>query len=298
MKSAFFPIFSLILGFTAVFAQAPDFTDEERELMDRASLAYGTKLAQDLVKNGISLDVESFQNAFQAILDGETALADKSAISATFGELRKPNPEIGDELKDRAGKAYGTYLAEELTEDGVYLNAEKLAKAFAAVQDGKDPLTDAEAVEKAFGEVNGFLGRRKIEAFAESDNAVEKKNARYLLDNAKKDGVHWTASGMQFKVLNEADGPKPKASDRVKVHYTGKLIDGTVFDSSTGGEPIEFGLGGVIPGWTEGLQLMGAGSKYRLFIPYKLGYRETGSPPKIPGYATLVFDVELLEINP
>ena len=121
----------------------------------------------------------------------------------------------------------------------------------------------------------------------------------FLAENKLKEGVQTTASGLQYIVLKSSEGEKPQSTDTVKVHYTGKLPDGTVFDSSVErGEPIEFPLNGVIPGWTEGLQLMTVGSKYKLFIPSNLGYGERGVPQAgIPPYSPLVFDVELLDIK-
>ncbi|MBR1630575.1 MAG: FKBP-type peptidyl-prolyl cis-trans isomerase [Paludibacteraceae bacterium] len=120
----------------------------------------------------------------------------------------------------------------------------------------------------------------------------------FLAQNAKRPEVRTTESGLQYEVLIPADGPKPTASNKVKVHYEGRLIDGKVFDSSyQRGEPIEFELGRVIAGWTEGLQLMPVGSKYRLYIPYQLGYGERGAGADIKPYATLIFDVELLDFK-
>ncbi|MBQ0118347.1 MAG: FKBP-type peptidyl-prolyl cis-trans isomerase [Paludibacteraceae bacterium] len=122
---------------------------------------------------------------------------------------------------------------------------------------------------------------------------------KFLAENALKDGVTVTESGLQYEVITAGKGSKhPTAESTVKVHYEGKLINGTVFDSSyQRGEPIEFPLNGVIKGWTEGVQLMTVGSKYRFYIPYNLGYGERGAGQNIPPYATLIFDVELLEIK-
>ena len=121
---------------------------------------------------------------------------------------------------------------------------------------------------------------------------------QFLAENAKREGVKTTESGLQYEVLESSLGRKPKATDSVKVHYEGTLIDGTVFDSSyKRGEPIEFALNGVIQGWTEGLQLMPVGSKYKLYIPYELGYGERGAGQSIPPYSALIFTVELLEIK-
>lgn len=127
---------------------------------------------------------------------------------------------------------------------------------------------------------------------------VKKANEEFLVENAKNDSVKTTASGLQYKVLVEGKGAQPTDSSTVKVHYTGRLIDGTVFDSSIErGEPLTFELSRVILGWQEGLKLMHVGSKYMLYIPQELGYGERGGGEKIPPYATLIFEVELLSIE-
>jgi len=119
---------------------------------------------------------------------------------------------------------------------------------------------------------------------------------KFLADNKKREGVQETASGLQYEVITMGTGAKPTAVDMVKVHYTGKLLDSTTFDSSVDrGEPVEFGVNQVIQGWQEGLQLMPVGSKFKFYIPYELAYGEQGTGP-IPPFATLVFDVELLDI--
>ena len=119
----------------------------------------------------------------------------------------------------------------------------------------------------------------------------------FLEENAKKEGVTTTKSGLQYQVLTEGTGRSPKATDKVRCHYEGWLINGNVFDSSyQRGEPADFPLNGVIPGWTEGVQLMKEGAKYRFFIPYILGYGERGAGSNIPPYSTLIFDVELIKV--
>ena len=119
----------------------------------------------------------------------------------------------------------------------------------------------------------------------------------YLEQNAKRDGVTQTKSGLQYEVLTEGTGKSPKATDTVRCHYEGRLLDGTVFDSSyKRGEPADFGLNQVIPGWTEGVQLMKEGAKFRFHIPYLLAYGERGAGAQIPPYSTLIFDVELIKV--
>ena len=127
---------------------------------------------------------------------------------------------------------------------------------------------------------------------------AKEEGEKFLAENAKREGVKTTASGLQYEVLEATLGQKPKATDTVRVHYEGTLIDGTVFDSSyKRGESITFPLNGVIKGWTEGLQLMSIGSKYKFFIPYQLAYGERGAGASIPPYAALIFTVELLGIE-
>lgn len=121
---------------------------------------------------------------------------------------------------------------------------------------------------------------------------------RFLEENAKKEGVQVTPSGLQYKVIEEGYGTKPKAAETVTVHYRGTLIDGTEFDSSyKRGQPVSFPLNRVIAGWTEGLQLMKTGAKYEFYIPYNLAYGERGAGTVIPPYATLIFEVELLGVQ-
>lgn len=140
--------------------------------------------------------------------------------------------------------------------------------------------------------------KHMVEKQAADRKALNSNNQTFLTENAKKSGVQTTASGLQYKVTKQGTGKQPAASSVVTVHYTGKLLDGKVFDSSVErGEPIEFPLNQVIPGWTEGLQLMKEGGKATLYIPSQLAYGEQGVPGTIPANSTLVFDVELIKVN-
>ena len=132
---------------------------------------------------------------------------------------------------------------------------------------------------------------------AEAGKAAKSEGEKFLAENAKKPGVVVTASGLQYEVLNEGSGRSPKATDVVRCHYHGTLIDGTVFDSSyQRNQPADFGLNQVIAGWTDGVQLMKEGAKYRFYLPYNLAYGEHGAGASIPPYAALIFDVELLKV--
>lgn len=147
-------------------------------------------------------------------------------------------------------------------------------------------------------ELNYEEFKQGIEYVMNMSAKAKAEGEKFLAENAKREGVKVTASGLQYEVLEATIGQKPKATDSVKVHYEGTLIDGTVFDSSyKRGEPISFPLNGVIKGWTEGVQLMSVGSKYKFFIPYQLAYGEQGAGASIPPYAALIFTVELLGIE-
>ena len=147
-------------------------------------------------------------------------------------------------------------------------------------------------------ELNYEEFKQGVDFVLKASAKAKEEGEKFLAENGKREGVKTTASGLQYEVLEATLGQKPKATDTVKVHYEGTLIDGTVFDSSyKRGESISFPLNGVIKGWTEGLQLMAVGSKYKFFIPYELAYGERGAGASIPPYATLIFTVELLGIE-
>lgn len=162
---------------------------------------------------------------------------------------------------------------------------------------GNEPRLSAEeiaSVQKQFGEK---MQAKQEEQLAGIKEENLKKGSEFLEEHKKKEGVVTTESGLQYKILEEGDGPKPESGDQVKVDYVGTLVDGTEFDSSIKrGEPAVFGVDQVIPGWSEALQLMNVGSKHRLVIPPELAYGERGAPPVIEPNSVLVFEVELLEI--
>ena len=181
-----------------------------------------------------------------------------------------------------ASYALGMDIGSSLASDGIFPNMEEFIQGMNdSLFTGKTRLSESEAMMKI------------QEAY---QTIMNDKETAFLVENNKKPGVKTTSSGLQYEVITETNGKKPLASDVVQVHYEGRLIDGSIFDSSyQRGSPAEFPLDGVIRGWTEGLQLMGVGSKYKFYIPSDLGYgsRSAGS---IPPYSTLIFEVELLDI--
>ncbi len=194
-------------------------------------------------------------------------------------------------MTDKLSYALGMVIGHNLKDMGVAnLNGADFAQAVADVLGGNaTALNDIEAQTT----VSAYLQAQE----AEKGKAAREAGETFLAENAKKDGVVVLPSGLQYMVLNEGNDKHPGATDRVKCHYEGRLTDGTVFDSSyRRGEPAVFPLNGVIAGWTEGVQLMGEGAKYRFFIPYNLAYGERGAGSSIPPYAALVFDVELIEV--
>ena len=193
---------------------------------------------------------------------------------------------------DKISYALGLSMGQNLMGSGVTsLNYQDLAQGIEDVLTKQQP-------KITYQEAQQVLGQFFQELEAKIAGAAKADGEKFLAENKKREGVQVTASGLQYEVLEATIGQKPKATDTVKVHYEGTLIDGTVFDSSyERGEPIEFPLNGVIKGWTEGLQLMSVGSKYKFFIPYQLAYGERGAGQQIPPYAALIFTVELLGIE-
>jgi len=193
--------------------------------------------------------------------------------------------------------ALGSEIGANLKKQGVDIDAKAFAAGIADAQAGKLQMTDAQIKETMNAARTELLAKQQVKQQADAA-ANAKAGEAFLAANAKKDGVKTTASGLQYKVLKAGTGKTPGPKDTVKVHYAGTLIDGTVFDSSIArGEPVEFQVDGVIPGWTEALQLMKVGDKFQLFIPSKLAYGASGAGDKIGPNAVLVFDVELLDIK-
>lgn len=198
-----------------------------------------------------------------------------------------------DSMSYALGLNVGTDFAKNLKAiPGGKSNVDLLIKGFTTAMKGDSTLMTSEVANEFFKE---YITKAQTK-----DQDVKKLEGKeFLANNMSNEGVKTTESGLQYKVIVATEGMKPKAIDSVEVHYQGFLLDGTKFDSSVDrGEPITFPLNQVIPGWTEGVQLMSVGSKYKFFVPYELGYGEKGAGAVIPPFATLIFEVELLNIKP
>lgn len=199
-----------------------------------------------------------------------------------------------DSIEAQASYGIGLQVGQQLNESGLEgLQPEALLAGLRDAMEGNAPAVPVEAVHRALREIH----ERADAVRREQQKGLAEAGQKFLEENAKNDDVTVTESGLQFKVLEKGEGTIPARQNQVRVHYTGRLVDGTVFDSSVErGQPAEFPVNGVIPGWIEALTMMPVGSKWQLYIPHNLAYGERGAGASIPPYSALVFDVELLEI--
>ncbi len=200
---------------------------------------------------------------------------------------------------DKLSYALGHNIGHQLIGMGLKesLNIEDFAAAIADILQGRQPKMSHEEVHQVLEHYFAELEERQQAEAAERGKAAKGEGEAFLAENKKKAGIITTASGLQYEIVKEGTGRQPKASDTVRCHYEGTLIDGTVFDSSyRRGMPAEFGLRQVIAGWTEGVQLMKEGSIFKFYIPYNLAYGERGAGADIPPYAALIFTVELINV--
>ena len=276
-----------VIGFTAcngggvtTTAKAPKLSSMIDSLNYAYGLANGNDLKMGMLQNaGDSADkkIESFMKGLN---DGISGPVDKdpqfSGVGNEFGSWLNQQKETG-----------------LLGDSTLKLNYALLKQA---VINGIKKSSVQMTPEQAQEYLNKTMTARQEKAMLEKHGANKEAGDKFLAENGKKAGMVTTASGLQYEIIKAGNGPKPLDSDMVKVHYAGTLLDGKEFDSSyKRNEPASFGVGQVIKGWTEGLQLMPVGSKYKFYIPYNLGYGAQGAPD-IPPFSTLVFEVELLEI--
>jgi FKBP-type peptidyl-prolyl cis-trans isomerase FklB len=220
-----------------------------------------------------------------------------TAVGAAFVSCNSTKKSVDSEVQlknslDSVSYSIGISISNNLKQQGLdSINAQAIAKAIEDVYGEKTLLISEEQTNQIIQTYFTSMQEKKHEG-------AKKAGVEFLANNAKKSGVTTLPSGLQYEVVKMGDGPKPTINDKVKTHYHGTLIDGTVFDSSVErGEPVSFPVSGVIRGWTEALQLMPVGSKWRLYIPYDLAYGDRGAGGMIQPYAALVFDVELLGIE-
>lgn len=198
-----------------------------------------------------------------------------------------------DSVEAKGGYGVGLQIGQQLIGSGLDVEPEAVVKGIFDVLNQTPPALDINEVSAALQELSARAEAEQRKAF----EALEAEGKAFLEENKKAKGVTVTESGLQYEILTEGTGAKPAKSDKVRVHYTGSLIDGTVFDSSVArGTPAEFPVTGVIAGWVEALQMMPVGSKWRLTIPHNLAYGERGAGASIPPFSTLIFEVELLDI--
>lgn len=198
-----------------------------------------------------------------------------------------------DSLEAQGGYGIGLQIGQQLISSGLDVEPEAVVKGIFDVLNQNEPALDINTVTNALQELQQRSEAAQLEAF----KALEEEGKAFLAENKKHAAVKETASGLQYEILTEGTGKVPAKTDKVRVHYTGSLIDGTVFDSSVKrGTPAEFPVTGVIAGWVEALQMMPVGSKWRLTIPHNLAYGERGAGASIPPFSTLIFEVELLDI--
>ncbi len=200
---------------------------------------------------------------------------------------------------DKLSYALGHNIGHQLLDMGLEtsLNINDFAMAISDLFAGREPQLSHEESHQILDRFFTEMEQLQQAEAAEKGKAAKTEGEKFLAENAKREGVFSTRSGLQYEILCEGNGPRPVASDTVRCHYEGTLIDGTVFDSSyRRNQPAEFGLRQVIAGWTEGVQMMKVGAKYKFYIPYNLAYGERGAGASIPPYAALIFTVELLAI--
>ena len=268
----------------------------------QASYGIGLQVGQQLSESGLEgLLPEALVAGIADALEGKQPAVPVDVVHRALREIHERADAVRRARFEEMAAEGVKYLEENREREGVNstesglegLLPEALVAGIADALEGKQPAVPVDVVHRALREIHERADAVRRARFEE----MAAEGVKYLEENREREGVNSTESGLQFRVINQGDGAIPARTDHVRVHYTGKLIDGTVFDSSVArGEPAEFPVNGVIAGWIEALTLMPVGSKWELTIPHNLAYGERGAGASIPPFSTLVFEVELLEI--
>ncbi|BDS10414.1 FKBP-type peptidyl-prolyl cis-trans isomerase [Aureispira anguillae] len=298
---------SLLLT-TSIFAQKPQETDKKQAIKDR-SYAYGAMISKGVARMGLTKDEKNPDKFVEGLKKGMEG--DKKAFQAAQSVLqtrmqsRTPSADAdaAATIAYNLGVSAIGGLAVEVDIPASDFDLNVVKAAFKAAEAGESlKMEDAKMDEilKAYFTPKNEEYQKNVQAKKEAAAAVNiKAGKEFMAKNAKKKGVITMQNGMQYEIIKEGTGKKPTVADKVKTHYHGTLITGDVFDSSVErGEPIDFPLSGVIKGWQEGIPLMSEGATYRFYIPQELAYGLQSPSPKIPAGSTLIFEVELLEVNP
>lgn len=282
---------------------------KEMNAVSSFSYAFGAQLGTTIQNMGLSdteKDPDKFIEGFQVGLSGDSAafaMSQQTLIQRTQSQTPSPTPEAGKEIAYAMGIASIGGLAVMVDVPASDFDLDALRNGFVAKTTNDSILftqPEIDSMVTAYFKPKSEEYKAVMEAKQKEQAAVAiEAGEKFLEENGKREGVITTESGLQYEVITEGNGPKPTMADKVKTHYHGTLVDGTIFDSSVDrGEPATFPVGGVIKGWQEGIPLMSVGSKYRFFIPQELAYGMRAPSPKIPAGSALIFEVELFEINP
>lgn len=293
----------------ATLAQAQDKTELTGE-REKVSYMVGADVGRSIAAAGPDIDMAAFERAIRnAFSGGKPLLSDEESRTVGTALMQRiaerngrpvpglpPGTRPPAVAKDKVGFMIGTDVGRSLQPIQDELEMPVFLQAVRTMMSSAKPLlTDAE-MDRIREDFSKRMDAREKARAADAGRRNAEAGAAFLAKNKGEKGVISTASGLQYRVLRQGNGPRPRRTDRVRVHYQGMLIDGTVFETTYGGQPPEFALDQVIAGWTEGLSLMPVGAKYRLWIPASIAYGERGHPPSIGPNQALVFDIELLRI--